>query len=79
MPGEVLTIKTTMVDFVEDLKLIVEALSPSKGNMKRVAVINGIELRTKVKEALDRLQENMDGSKAAVRDTDANDPGVMFG
>jgi DNA-binding transcriptional ArsR family regulator len=79
LPGEVLTIKTTMVDLVEDLKLIVEALSLSKDGMERVAVINGIELKSKAKEALERLKENADGSKAAVRDRDINDPGVMFG
>ncbi|MDW5563929.1 MAG: winged helix-turn-helix domain-containing protein [Methanomassiliicoccus sp.] len=79
LPGEVLTIKTTMVDLVEDLKLIVEALSLSKDGMERVAVINGIELKAKAKEALDKLQGSVEGSKAAAPDRNINDPGVMFG
>ncbi len=56
LPGEVVTLKSTVGGLLEDLKLVVEALSLPKQGMENVAAINGIELRTKAKEVMDRMK-----------------------
>ncbi len=78
LPGEIVTLRSTVGGLVEDLKLVVEALSLAKEGMENVAAINGIELRTKAKEVMDKMGDVPEDPAFASDDGKKDKYGVMY-